>query len=256
VSTAVGLGLGAVEGLVKRTMRAALIGGLLGAAVGCIGGGLAGGMAQVLYDVLGSVLHADKSFSALVTVRSIGWGLAGMVAGISQGAAMQSVKRVRNGLLGGLIGGLIGGALFDPIVLVLRDDVLSRMVALCAIGTLMGAMIGWIENVLKDAWLHVTAGPLAGKQFVIYRNPTMFGSSPKADIYLFKDPHIEPRHAALHSSGQGSILEDLGTPSGTFVNGERIQRRRLRPGDVVTIGQYAFAYDEKARRKLASPAKT
>ena len=35
-----------------------------------------------------------------------------------------------------------------------------------------------IENVIKSGWFKVEEGVIAGKQFVLYRNPTYIGSSP------------------------------------------------------------------------------
>ena len=71
------------------------------------------------------------------------------------------------------------------------------------------------------------AGPLAGKQFVVFRNPTVLGSSPKADIYLFKDEAIEPRHALIHDRGGRFEIEDMKTADGTYVNGIPVQRQIL-----------------------------
>jgi len=175
-----------------------------------------------------------------------------VMLGIVQGVAMKSAKKMRNGALGGVLGGLVGGALFDPINVLVHTDWVSRLVALCVIGAATGVLIGIVESVLKDAWLLVTGGPLTGKQFVIYKNPTVFGSAPKADIYLFKDASVEPRHAAVHTLPRGHELEDLGTPAGTLVNGRRIGRHRLRTGDSIQIGHYAFTYTERARARPGS----
>ncbi|MCX7013721.1 MAG: FHA domain-containing protein [Candidatus Sumerlaeota bacterium] len=246
----IGLGLGAAEGAVSRAYQAAVVAGLVGGLAGFIGGGIAGGMAQILYVALLSAQSEQGSLGLQILARTMGWGLAGMLLGIGQAIPMKSAKKIRNGLLGGLAGGLIGGFLFDSISLVFHSGGTSRMMALCVIGGATGSMIGIVENLLKDAWLRVVAGPLTGKQFVIYRNPTAFGSSPKADIYLFKDPSIEPRHALLHSTPQGYVLEDTRSASGTYVNGRRVAQQRLRPNDLIQIGQYQFAYGEKARASI------
>ena len=244
IGAAVGAGLSSVEYLVGRAYSAAKSAALVGVCVGFIGGALAGGVAQCLYSSLTS-LNEEGSQAVQILARSAGWGLAGMVLGAGQGLAMRAGKKVRNGLIGGLLGGLLGGALFDPIANSLQSGWASRMLALCVIGAATGMLVGLVESVLKDAWLLVKGGPLAGKQFVIYRNPTILGSAPKADIYLFKDPLVEPRHAALHTLARGYELEDLGTSAGTFVNARRIGRHRLRTGDSVQIGGYVFSYSEK-----------
>ena len=248
IGAAIGAGLCSSEHLVGRAYEKALKGAFVGVVVGFVGGAIAGGVAQYLYASLTS-MNAEASFSAQVLARSAGWGLAGLMLGTGQGIAMGAAKKIRNGLIGGLLGGLLGGALFDPIANALQTGWASRMVALCVIGAATGILIGLVEAVLKDAWLLVTAGPLTGKQFIIYKNPTVFGSAPKADIYLFKDPSVEPRHAALHVGAGWYELEDYGTPHGTLVNGHRIGRQRLRHGDNIQIGQYAFSYAEKRRAR-------
>ena len=84
--------------------------------------------------------------------------------------------------------------------------------------------------------------PIAGKEFVLYRDPTWIGSSPKSEIHLFKDPQVAPRHAAIHRVGEHYEIEDQGTAVGTMVGGQRIQRRRLLDRDRVTVGQTMFEF--------------
>ena len=184
-----------------------------------------------------------------VLTRTLCWAIAGMVLASGQGIAMRSGKKTRNVVIGGFIGGLIGGVLFDPLSIALQSGWASRLVAIGIIGISTGAMIGLVENMLKDAWLQVLSGPLTGKQFVIYRNPTTVGSSPKCDIYLFKDPAIEPQHAAITSDGRAYVVQDTGSPAGTFVNGRRIVGCRLKSGDRIQIGGTTFLYSEKVAQR-------
>ncbi len=251
IGAIIGLGLASVESLVSRAFGAAARAGLMGVVLGFLGGGVAGFCGQFLYSWLLSMQEGDD-VGVQIFARALAWAIAGMVLGAGQGLGMFSGKKARNGLIGGLVGGFLGGLLFDPIGFVVGGDTASRMVGLAAVGALTGAMIGWVENLLKDAWLQVTAGPLTGKQFVVYRNPTVFGSSPKADIYLFKDQTVEPRHALLHTTPQGYVLEDLQSRNGTWVNGQRIAQHRLRSGDTVQLGSYAFAYSERIRQPAPS----
>jgi pSer/pThr/pTyr-binding forkhead associated (FHA) protein len=107
--------------------------------------------------------------------------------------------------------------------------------------------MGVVEEMLKDAWLRVEQGALAGKQFVLYKNPTVIGSSPKCEIYLFKDPGIEPRHAAIHVVQNRREIEDLSSPQGTFLNNQSIVRHRLQDGDRIRVGKTVFHYLEKRK---------
>ena len=246
-----GCAIGAVEGIVARSPDQALRGGGSGLGVGLAGCALGGVIAQLLYSVLLRA-GAELSLGRVMFARTLGWGVAGMFLGVAQGAAARSGKKTLNGLLGGLGGGLIGGLLFDPIILLtggIRGGLVSRFIGLLAIGAAVGVLIGLVEQLLKDAWLYVIRGRLAGKQFVIYRNPTVLGSSPKCEIYLFKDPAVEPQHAAISSDGRSYLVEDCGTPSGTLVNGRRISRQILKAGDQIQIGETTFAYSERLAKE-------
>jgi len=147
------------------------------------------------------------------------------------------------------LGGLLGGLLFDPISLVFvganGKATVSRAIGFATIGILVGLFVGLVEQWTKTAWLLMKAGALAGKQFVLYRNPTVLGSSPKADIYLFKDPAIEPRHALIHNRGGRFEIEDCSTPDGTYVNGIPIQKHVLQAGDQVVLGKTVLEFSLK-----------
>jgi pSer/pThr/pTyr-binding forkhead associated (FHA) protein len=53
------------------------------------------------------------------------------------------------------------------------------------------------------------------------------------------DRDVSRRHARFVRAGGAIFVEDLGSLTGTWLNGERIAgRRKLRPGDLVEIGAY------------------
>jgi predicted component of type VI protein secretion system len=53
------------------------------------------------------------------------------------------------------------------------------------------------------------------------------------------DRNVSRRHARFSRQGPAVFVEDLGSLTGTWLNGERIAaRRRVRPGDLVEIGDY------------------
>jgi pSer/pThr/pTyr-binding forkhead associated (FHA) protein len=100
-----------------------------------------------------------------------------------------------------------------------------------------------VEGWTKTAWLMMRQGPLEGKQFILFRDVTILGSSPSADIYLFKDSLIEPRHAVIYNRGGRFEVEDCTTPDGTYVNGMAIQRRWLESGDQLALGKTVLEFD-------------
>jgi pSer/pThr/pTyr-binding forkhead associated (FHA) protein len=92
-------------------------------------------------------------------------------------------------------------------------------------------------------------GPLAGKQFILYRSPTVIGSSPKCDITLVSDKSVAPQHAAISQTGGQHSIADLGSPGGTRVNGQAVRTRTLRSGDRIGLGQTTFIYEDRAVRE-------
>ena len=161
------------------------------------------------------------------------------------GVVMRNPKKLLIGMAGGFLGGIIGGALFEPVRGLTESAQDSRLVALLAIGVVSGIGTGLIENVVRTAWLRVIAGVLAGKQFILYRNPTFIGSAPDCQIYLFKDPNVGPRHAAIHIVPGAYELEDLPLGQKTMINNKPISKVRLRHGDRITVGSTIFLFQDR-----------
>lgn len=244
IGALVGLAIGAIEGVMSRSGNKAVVGGAIGLGIGAAGGLIAIFAAGLVYHILGGGT-ADHLTLQQLLARSLAWGVAGMLMGLGQGVAMRSGKKLRNGFLGGLAGGFIGGFLFDPVSIAFGGAGMSRAIGITLIGAMVGLMTAIAEQLTKDAWLKVVAGHLAGKEFVIYKNPTVLGSSPKCDIYLFKDGSVEPQHAAISVDGGAYIIQNFSASAGTMVNGRRISRERLRSGDMIQIGITTLAYSER-----------
>jgi hypothetical protein len=242
--------LAVADPVLGRNGRAAIVNGSVGVLLGLLGGALVALFIDKLYWWLGGG-HLHGRLSEQMLARTLCWGLLGLFLAIAPGVALRSWKRLAIGLVGGLVGGLLGGLLFDPLGEMTHSGLPARLLALTAIGVLTGGGTGLIEQAAKRGWLYVTAGLIAGKQFILYRNPTFIGSSPRCEVYLFKDPDISPQHAALHQIPGGFELEDLGSATGTRVNGRPVKRRRLRSGDQVQIGSTCLLFQEKARARAA-----
>jgi Ca-activated chloride channel family protein len=177
--------------------------------------------------------------------RGAAWAVASIPAGLGQGIALRERKVALNGLLGAVLGGLAGGLLFDPISIAFGQTeraTLSRAVGFTVIGLMVGLFVSLVEQWTKAAWLMMKTGPLAGKQFILYRNPTVLGSSPKADVYLFKDAAIEPRHALIHNRGGRFELEDCGSADGTYINGIPVRKQMLQSGDQIVLGKTVLEF--------------
>jgi len=231
------------DSVMSRNWTGAMICGSVALTLGLLGSGVVSLFINKIYQSLGG--GGAAGFGWQMVARASGWSLLGAFMTIAPGVVLRNAKRLGIGIAGGLIGGLVGGALFDPLSALTHNVVVSRFVAIMAIGVLAGVGTGVIENAAKSGWLKVVAGLITGKQFVLYRNPTIIGSSPQCEIYLFKDPQVAPRHAAITLVGRGFEIESLPQAVGTFVNGQPISRTRLRPGDQVQIGGTAFVFQEK-----------
>ena len=66
--------------------------------------------------------------------------------------------------------------------------------------------------------------------------PINIGRSDESDIFLV-DPSVSRKHAVIDVDAGWPIVHDLESTNGTFVNGERIETRRLSPGDLVAFGK-------------------
>jgi hypothetical protein len=260
VTACIGLFLGAAEGLICRNLNRMLRCGAVGLGVGFLGGLLMWIPSELLYGAmihiavgmdpeLGENIKFGLPMLVIMMGRGAAWAMAGVPAGMGQGIALRETKVIINGLVGGLLGGLVGGLLFDPIDLLLTPEegeaAYSRGVGFAAIGLFVGLFVGLVEGWTKTAWLLMRKGPLAGKQFILFKDTTVLGSSPKVDVYLFKDDAIEPRHAILTNRGGRFEIEDCKTPDGTYVNGVPITRQVLHDGDQIVLGKTVLEFSVK-----------
>ncbi len=242
------VGFGIAESTVERSLRKALLRGVLALPLGLVLGFVFYFMANMIYSVgLGICYQAGaQTFRnpAVWIARGVAWMVFGAAGGIVYGIVGQSSKKGYYGVLGGLIGAGIGGVIFDPITMLTKGAALSRCVGFGLVGLSTGVAMGLVESALKDRWLYVTSGPLAGKQFILYKSETSIGSRQESDIYLFKDPNIRPRHAQIQITGARVQLRATGP---VHWAGQLIKTRVLQDGDLLQLGRYTFRYKEKHR---------
>jgi hypothetical protein len=251
----IAMALGAVEGVITAAWVRALNGGLVGLAVGGAGGGVGAVLAQFMYSAAGGG-HMGTPIIQQILVRAIGWAVIGAFIGLGPGLQMMAPRKITNGLIGGLLGGFIGGALFDPIAAIFgvlggAAGTPSRLVGIVVTGLCTGLAIGMVEELRKEAWLIVAAGPLAGKQFILYKQDTWIGSAPGMDIPLVKDPSIGPKQCVIEAAGRSHSLRDAGA-GGTFVNGREVSQVRLQNGDAIQIGETVLHYQTRALSSLGA----
>src|SRR5688500_9121776 len=63
----------------------------------------------------------------------------------------------------------------------------------------------------------------------------VIGRSSDLDMVLVEDM-VSRKHAKISTIGGQIVIQDLGSTNGTFVNGEKIKKVRLKEGDRILIG--------------------
>jgi len=84
--------------------------------------------------------------------------------------------------------------------------------------------------------LKFISGKYQGGEFPLEQNSEiLIGRSSELDMVLVEDM-VSRKHARISSRAGTLEIEDFGSTNGTFVNGEKISKARLREGDRVLIG--------------------
>jgi len=242
------LGFGIAESLVERSTKKALTRGVLALILGVVGGFIFDIIADILFKIFVTIIVSlgvqTTHNPGFWIARGLAWMVFGVAGGVIYGLVDRSGKKVRYGILGGIIGAGLGGTIFDPIAIATHAGAPSRAIGFSLLGMATGVAMGIVESALKDRWMYVASGPLAGKQFILYKPVTVLGSSQQNDIYLFKDPSILPQHATIELRGAQTFLNAAGP---VFVSGQPVRNRALRNGDLIQVGRYAFHFREKQR---------
>lgn len=85
------------------------------------------------------------------------------------------------------------------------------------------------------------------EKFELADVPAMIGRHRSAEVVV-EDPLVGEFQCMLYQLGDTVRMFDLGGSTGTLVNGVRVKRGELLPGDTITIGKIAFRvqYDRRA----------
>jgi len=229
IITLICFGFAMAESTVERSVQKAVLRGVLSLPLGFVLGFFFDFAANIIYGIglricFQAGVQTTRNPAVWVT-RGIAWMVFGAAAGLVYGIIGQSAKKGYYGVIGGVIGAGLGGMLFDPIAMLTKGGAPSRAVGFAR-------------------WLYVMGGPLAGKQFILYKSLTTIGSRQQSDIYLFKDPQILPEHAQIQIAGARVQLRANGP---VHWAGQTVKTRVLQDGDLLQIGRYSFRYKEKQR---------
>lgn len=104
---------------------------------------------------------------------------------------------------------------------------------------------GKLQMVIK-----VLNGEFEGTEFPLPTKMTIGNSPSKADICIPHDKLMMDRHARITLEDGEYWLEDLGSTSGTFVDGQKIAKKvRLQKGSKFQLGGTSFKF-KKVRSEL------
>jgi len=271
-----GFALGMVDSLTRGLPAQAVRKGLLTAFIGLPGAMIALFVGNLVYGSLSSLLGnpagvgappTPLDFITDIVPRTFGWMLFGGGIGAAVGVTTGSAKRWWHSTVGGLIGGALGGIAFQIFTLLFSPLYLAgsgggpvevggpgRAVGFPLLGASIGFFIALVQEALKAAWVRVILGRNEGKEYPVDKPVCVIGRDEYADVPLFGDPHIAPQHARIVRQQNRHLLEDLGTPVGTLLNGQPVQQAWLKDGDIIQIASIRLQFFEKATRSVVREA--
>jgi eukaryotic-like serine/threonine-protein kinase len=90
--------------------------------------------------------------------------------------------------------------------------------------------------------VEITHGPDKGRTFTLATGQTLLlGRAPSPGVGL-RDPQVSRVHCRLQMEPGRVLLDDSGSAGGTWVNGERVSRCELQPGDLIRIGDTQLSF--------------
>jgi hypothetical protein len=257
----IALALGVVDALwvySLRQPRHVLPRVLICTGVGTVGGLVGGVVGQLLFDW--------QNWAVLLV---LGWALTGLMVGVAIGTfdflrfwvreeedLRGGSRKVVRGALGGTVGGLLGGFLYGQLrgawggILPDKADLWSpSATGFVVLGLCIGLWIAVAQVVLKQAWLRVEAGFRKGRELLLNKPVLTVGRAEACDIGLFGDPTIDHLHARILRQGNGYLIADAGSATGTYVNDVRVlEPVPLRSGDLIGVGNARLRFREREKR--------
>ncbi len=142
---------------------------------------------------------------------------------------------------GALISVIVGSAILVLLVLVLLAKKASKPVAVGRVcGGCQRAMMPQWPKCLFCGWmpaarLEFILGPMAGQTTTLGDEVTTIGSVAGNTVVL-ADPAVSRKHAGIRRVDDQFELADLGSTNGIYVNGQKLPKKTLAPGDIVRVG--------------------
>lgn len=85
------------------------------------------------------------------------------------------------------------------------------------------------------ARLEFILGPMANQTLPLNEEVTTIGSVAGNTVVL-ADPAVSRKHAGIRKVNGEYELADLGSTNGVYVNGHKVPKKTLQPGDIIRVG--------------------
>lgn len=141
-----------------------------------------------------------------------------------------------------LIALIVGGALLALIVIVFlaQNKQSSQPKGQKVCGGCRRVMLPVWTKCLFCGWapvarLEFILGPMANQTLQLSDEVTTIGSVAGNTVVL-ADPAVSRKHAGIRKIDSNYELADLGSTNGVYVNGHKVPKKTLEPGDIIRVG--------------------
>ena len=139
-----------------------------------------------------------------------------------------------------LVAVIVGVALLLLIVIVMMAKKSSAPKSQKVCGGCHRVMLPVWTKCLFCGWapvarLEFILGPMANQQLSLSEEVTTIGSVAGNTVVL-ADPAVSRKHAGIRKMDSAYELADLGSTNGVYVNGHKVPKKTLEPGDIIRVG--------------------
>jgi hypothetical protein len=141
---------------------------------------------------------------------------------------------------GALIGLIVGGAVLVLVVIGVAAAKNAKPKAQKVCGGCRRVMLAAWTKCLFCGWapvarLEFILGPMANQTLPLSEEVTTIGSVAGNTVVL-ADPAVSRKHAGIRKIDSSYELADLGSTNGVYVNGHKVPKKTLEPGDIIRVG--------------------
>ncbi len=141
---------------------------------------------------------------------------------------------------GVLIGLIVGGAVLVLIVIAVAASRNGKPTQQKVCGGCRRVMLPAWSKCLFCGWapvarLEFILGPMANQTLPLAGEVTTIGSVAGNTVVL-ADPAVSRKHAGIRKVDSNYELADLGSTNGVYVNGHKVPKKTLEPGDIIRVG--------------------